>query len=100
MSARIGTGSTPDGNTNWKVFSSNGIYVDVDTSAAGFTTTPNYISSLDGRTRHWSAVGAGRIYNATPTSCRIYVQWVDRSALTPANANEMNWHINWIGMEP
>ena len=98
---KISFGSTPIGNTNWLDYYFNGkqigIYVDVDTSSAGFTSTPIYITSLGGQAHHWRTVGASSIYEATPTSFRIYLQGLD--AITPQFANENNWHIQWIGIE-
>jgi hypothetical protein len=99
--AKIGYGSTPIGNTKWIDYYFNGnqigIYVDVDTSSAGFTSTPIYITSLGGQAHHWRTVGASSIYEATPTSFRIYLQGLD--AITPQFANKNNWHIQWIGIE-
>jgi hypothetical protein len=98
--AKIGFGSTPIENTKWVDYYFNGqqigIYVDVDTSSAGFTSTPIYITSLGGQGHHWRTVGASSIYEATPTSFRIYLQGLD--AITQQFANENNWHIQWIGI--
>ena len=95
----IASGSTPSGTTNWQVYAANGIYLDVDTSAGGFRTTPVYVTSIGGNSSHWSTTGATSIYFATATGFRVYVRWVDYSPLTPAQANSLGWYINWIGME-
>jgi hypothetical protein len=64
-----------------------------------------YITSIGGRTNHWSTTGATSIYPtppaqyATPTGFRVYVRWANGGPLTPATANSYGWHINWIGME-
>jgi len=97
---RIGAGFTPAGNTNWQQYTGGrGVYVDVDTSAAGFKTTPSYVASIGGASHHWSTTGGSAIYAATATGFRIYVRWADGNLLTPAEANGHQWHINWIGIE-
>jgi hypothetical protein len=99
QSAFIAKGSTPVGNTAWQqYFDGQGVFVDVDTSSAGAKTTPIYITSLGGRNAHWGTIGATSIYFPTPTGFRVYVQWSAGGALTPATANELGWHINWIAV--
>ncbi len=95
----IASGNTPPGATNWQVYTANGIYLDVDTSSGRFRTTPAYITSIGGNSSHWNTIGATSIYQATATGFRVYVQWVDHSPLTPAQANSLGWYINWFGME-
>src|SRR5437763_9908946 len=103
MSIRnLASGSTPPGATAWQQYNpptNTGVFVDVDTSAAGFDTTPVYITSIGGNSSHWSTTGATSIYTATAKGFRVYVRWADGSALTPAQANSLGWYINWIGME-
>ncbi len=94
----MGAGRTTPGATNWQPYGSNGIYVDVDTSSAGFTTTPVYVTSIGGISSHWQTTGATSIYQASPTTFRVYVRFSDGSAITPAVANSYQWHINWIAM--
>ncbi len=91
---KLATGSTPAGSTNWVKYSANGIYVDVDTSSAGFSSTPQYITSLGGNSNHWTTTGASSIYNAAASGFRIYIYKAGVD-LTPEYANERNWHINW-----
>jgi hypothetical protein len=45
---KTASGRTTPGATNWQAERSTTIYVDVDTSAAGFTTTPVYVTSIGG----------------------------------------------------
>lgn len=96
----IASGHTPPGATNWQVYAGppNSIYVDVDTSAIGFTSVPNYVASLGGAQQHWQAIGATSIYSATQTGFRVYVRFADGSALTPAIANNYFWNVIWIGV--
>lgn len=96
---RIASGRTTPGTTNWQVYSPSGIYLDVDTSSGRFTGTPAYLTSIGGTGNHWATIGATSIYQATATGFRVYVRWVNGNALTPAQANAFNWHINWLGME-
>jgi hypothetical protein len=99
---RSASGSTTPGATAWQQYKppgQTGIYVDVDTSAGGFSTPPIYITSIGGDTNHWATTGATSIYLATATGFRVYVRYADGSSLTPAVANSYQWYINWIGME-
>lgn len=97
---RIASGRTMPGATAWQQYHTGfGVYVDVDTSAAHFTSTPAYVTSIGGVTNHWATTGATSVYFATATSFRIFVRWDDGGSLTPAQANEFQWHINWIAME-
>jgi len=94
----VNAGSTSSGATNWKQYTSSSIYVDVDTSAAGFTSTPRYFTSLGGNGYHWLAIGINAIYAATPTGFRLYLRSLDGAALTPANANSRGWYVQWLGV--
>src|SRR3954467_15108020 len=108
---RIASGQTPQGATAWQGYSPGGIMVDIDTTAGNFSSPPVYITSIGGRTRHWSTTGAPSlhpipavppappVHYATATGFRVYVRWAKRGLLTPAMANSYGWHINWIGME-
>jgi hypothetical protein len=105
QSALIARGSTPFGTTAWQQYFDEGagvfeqgVFVDVDTSSAGFTTTPIYITSLGGGTAHWGTTGATSIYTATPTGFRVHVRYSNGAPLTPAIANGFGWHINWIAV--
>jgi hypothetical protein len=112
-SMRIGSGSTPAGSTAWKPYDPNspipgrGIYVDVDTTAAGFKNTPNYVASLCGKGNHWEVCGSNAIYNPTNVGFRIYLRYSwnapghEQPPLTPAFANAAGhqWYVSWIGVE-
>jgi Domain of unknown function (DUF4962) len=103
---KIRAESTPKGQTAWQAYvvssTPRGIFVDVDTSTAGFTSTPVYITSLGGDSRHWATSGGSSVYNATAIGFRIYIRWVDSTIPppTPQSANTDEWHVNWIGYEP
>jgi hypothetical protein len=97
--SRIAKGSTPVGNTAWQQYpNGGGVFVDVDTSSAGFTSTPVYITSIGGSGYHWAVTGASAIYYPTARGFRVYIRFPDGSALTPEFANQYNWHINWVGV--
>ena len=97
QTVQVSRGSTPVGSTAWQQYpDGEGIFVDVNTSSAQFTTTPIYITSLGGTSAHWHTTGATSIYLPTPTGFRVYVRWANGGSLTPAFANQNGWHINWI----
>ena len=94
---KIETGqSTPN---DWQVYSPTGVMVDVNTSAAGFTATPRYITALHGVGSHWATTGGSSVYVPTPNGFRIYVKWSDNSPLVPATAQGNGWYIQWIGIQ-
>lgn len=96
---KMAAGRTTPGATDWKQYSQPyGIYVDVDTSAAGFgSKTVIYTTSLAGEGSHWETTGGSCVYDSTNKGFRIYVKFP--RAVTPQQANEWKWHINWVGME-
>ena len=83
--------STP--GSGWVSYSSNGAYLDVNTSSCGFSGTPKYITSLGGNTSHWTIRGESQIYTPTATGFRVYIQTV-----TGPQANSWGLHVNWIGV--
>lgn len=105
--AKFASGKTQPGATKWQRDTSSvgdGIYVDVDTSAAGFAQTPIYVTSIGGDSYHWGVTGASAVYKPTPTGFRVEIRWDkgfrDDTSLTPELANGYKWHINWIAFEP
>ncbi len=104
---KIASGSTIPGATKWQAFKNYGIYVDVDTSAAGFTQIPVYVTSIGGgsiESKHWRTLGGNCVYETTPKSFRVYLKWDSTSGtdkvLSPQYANDEKWHINWMAFEP
>jgi len=89
-------GTTPPGATDWKVYSGQYIYVDVDTSKCKFADTPRYVTALQGTTSHWTSKGSSEIYSPTPTGFRIYIHMT----VTPAAANERKYAIHWVAGSP
>jgi hypothetical protein len=93
---RIVAGSTPIGATRWHQYNSYMLYVDVDTSAAGFQNTPVYTTTLAGDGTNWYVSGGSSPYASSPTGFRIYVGCVDGRSISPEMANSNNWRINWV----
>jgi hypothetical protein len=92
---RIAVGKMDPQKTSWVQYSSGGIYVDIDTSSAGFSSTPYYFTSLGGHTNNWMAQGVTSIYQPTARGFRVHVSHRD---LTAAQAEEWGWYINWIAI--
>jgi hypothetical protein len=86
------TGKTVQGNTAWKQYLTDGIYLDVDTSMCGLSATPKYFTSLGGESGTWKSLGANAIYIPTSRGFRILVNY---PGITPAIANGAGWYLNW-----
>jgi len=96
---RISAGRTPPGQS-WQQFQNNAsVFIDVDTTAQRFATTPVYVTALHGDSQHWDTTGGSSVYSPTRTSFRVYVRRPDGRSLTVANAQDRRWHIQWIGVE-
>jgi len=119
------SGITAKGAGGWKQDTrhTNQVYIDVDTTASGFTTTPSYVVSLHGTKNHGRAVGAHQIYDATATSFRLYLTQEDFGAtdlssptagsnadgvnpmnegdhnISPASADADGWQVAYIGSD-
>lgn len=92
-------GSTVRGATDWKQYSSNSIYIDIDTTKAEFIDTPLYFTSIGGDYRQWEVDGTNAIYSPTRTGFRIYLRDELSNYLTPELANQMGWKVQWIGVQ-
>ena len=102
--AKIASGKTA--SDSWVDYTDlrEGIYIDVDTSAAKFKSTPVYTVALEGNGPMRLTCGLGSLYNVTPTGFRVYLTWAINLStlpypLTSTYATEHNWHIKWIGVE-
>ncbi len=101
MVIRICCGQTPEGTNNRQAYrgGNRDIFVDVDTSACGFQSTPIYIVNMHGNSYNWETTGCRSGMGRTATSFRIYVRFPDgREELTPAFANQHKWHIESIAL--
>ncbi|BAY18914.1 extracellular exo-alpha-L-arabinofuranosidase [Anabaenopsis circularis NIES-21] len=105
---KIVSGKTTPGATDWQTggnVGSSGVYVNIDTSAAGFTSVPTYVITVGGKSHHWGISGSSSIYNPTAKGFEVEIRWEEGysqsgTAVTPAVANQYEWHINWIAIEP
>lgn len=101
---RTGSGKTAAGE-GWRIYGDVGSYIDVDTSAAGFTGSPVYHTSIYSTGGSQLAThGAHAIYNPTATGFRLYLRWVDDARyqgrqLTPEVAREFGFHVAWSGID-
>ncbi len=110
---KIGQGVTSP--SDWVDYNTTGIYVDVNTSSCGFTSTPHYIvtlESISNKGYHWYISGVPSIYNRTPTGFRVYVRWTDAPSDLPtvgslnfanplraSTALDRDWVIRWTAIE-
>jgi hypothetical protein len=84
------SGGSP--SNTWVQNGANAIYMDVNTTACGFTTTPAYFTSLYGTSGHANSIGATSIYSPTATGFRVHIK---KSGVTPAYAAGRSWAIAW-----
>ncbi|WP_024770401.1 T9SS type A sorting domain-containing protein [Aquimarina macrocephali] len=110
---KMGQGVTSP--NDWVNYNTTGIYVDVNTTACAFKTTPHYLVTLESignKGFHWYISGTSSIYNATPTGFRIYLRWADAPSDLPtvgslnfpnplraSTAKNREWVIRWTGIE-
>jgi hypothetical protein len=83
-------GASP--RTTWVQDGPDGIYMDVNTSFCGFSSTPGYFTSLAGTSSHAAVRGVASIYSPTATGFRVYI---NKSGVTTAYAVQRDWQINW-----
>lgn len=118
----VRAGVSPAGTTDWSYFTEAGVIAGVqatvDTSAAGFGSTPSYVANLLGErvlpagTR--VADGVLSVVNPTPTAFiarvtmprNLKIGTIDlnpdgmfTSTLPPTLRNTQQWCVSWIGME-
>ncbi|WP_438005205.1 serine protease [Sorangium sp. So ce321] len=91
------TGRTTPGATSWVQYNTRTVLVDVDTTRCNRTSKPRYFTSLGGSGYHWTTFGTNNIYLPTKDGFRVYVV---QDGITPAIANQRNWHINWASTPP
>lgn len=93
---RIYFGKTEPGDTNWKQHS-EGLIVEVDTSATGFQNTPMYFCNLTGE-RNTSYAGDGGYSPYNQTNKKFTILTVTTRGISPSEANAWKWHIQWIAI--
>jgi hypothetical protein len=92
------SGNTPSDGTGWVQFGANGLYIDVDISGCSFAAVPRILTSLEGTSTHWELTGVTSIYNATTTGFTVYVRFANGAAVSTADADNWDWHINWMAI--
>ena len=101
---KLATGATKPGETAWYQYAErtagDAICVDIDTSAAGFTTPPRYFTSLGGAYLHWATYGETSIFNPSKDGFKVCVKLAigKVNTLTPQMAKDAQWHINWMAI--
>jgi len=102
----IGMGTTEPGMTGWRPWqpsavSMDGIEVVVDTSEAGFLSTPYYFAVLDGPD---AVRDLGFVTQATASGFTFgYVlggEGIDAGIGNAAAAEDNEWTVTWLGLEP
>lgn len=92
-------GTTNTDGTGWLPYKDYAIFIDVNTSSCGFSTTPLYFTSISGQTRMWDLFGANSIYRPSTTGFTVYLRSPFVETITIAEADEYDWHIQWCGIE-
>lgn len=77
-----------------------GIFMTVDYSSAGFTTTPQIFTSMGGYTTHWMFVGTSSIYSPSNTKFTIYINQNNINlGMTLLSFVQTNGHfLNWVAI--
>ena len=91
------SGITKPGLTGWKRFAKDTIYVDVNTTACAYPSTPSYVTSIHGSADHWRTQGVHSIYYPQADGFRVYVMHAAAEGITPEEAERKRWSIAWMG---
>jgi hypothetical protein len=85
----------------WEHYSTGGIFINVDTTAAGVTSDDvTYTTSMMGTSSHWMSTGSSCVYpwpgRTYRTGFRVYIY---QASLTVAQAREYGYQVSWVGQE-
>lgn len=83
-------------SNDWKQYTDNGIYVDIDTSKYGLEN-PVYFTSLSGISDHWLTTGATSLYNVSNKGFRVYIHYPDKNIME--TAKNYKWTLHWIAFD-
>ena len=83
------------GQTKWVDYSKDGMYTDIDISHCDFRSTPAILTSLGGRSGHWTATGTSSIYSATKSSFRIYINF-SLGSTGSIFGNKNDYYLNYF----
>merc|ERR1719356_2303155 len=97
----ICAGETSPGSTKWKQYSSDGLYVDVDTSMCAFSKAPVYKTSIGGTGHQWMTMGSSALYNVGRNKFRVYIfqKGVRVKAATDRRRHVVCWNVVIINLE-
>ncbi|MGC4069240.1 MAG: hypothetical protein QM784_32245 [Polyangiaceae bacterium] len=94
VAARVCSGSTPVGNTNWSAVDTSTLTTTIDLAPCGFTSAPAVVASLGATGTFVESSGGNDPYDISPSAFRVYVKFT--KATTADAANTRNLHINWM----
>lgn len=84
--------------SDWQTYTDgHTVYVDVDMTAAGFTSIPYVFTSLNGDAWHWKTYGMTSLYSRTSTGFRVYIYNLGTS-MTASDAVTWGWTLSWCGI--
>jgi len=114
----IGRGETEAGRTGWQYIIEDtaspdfGLFVNVDTSKAGFTHTPLYFAQVMGDFNsiaegnlaefgpHAALSLGSQVYIARSSIAEFTLRVTPHTAVDAEEAERRRWQVAWIGMEP
>jgi hypothetical protein len=85
--------------SDWVKYSGEGIYVDVDMSKCGFSSTPVIVSSLHGKSSHWVSTGSSELYSPSETKFRIYIHTTASIVSGLKYSGDYEWSIEWFAVQ-
>ena len=96
---KVCSGRTAPG-AGWTDYNADGAYLEVDTEACGFSSPPQYFTSLGASTSHWLTTGVTSIYSPTATGFKVYVANQPWSATPVRPPASWGLYINWVAIGP
>ncbi len=101
----VRTGSCPPKWTAYiSVYGKHGVFMDVDTSVAGFKPGDDvtYTATLNGSADLWTVVGSTSLYPLPPTSSfrvgfRVYL--FDTVCSSGIHGRSADWTLKWVGVQ-
>lgn len=93
----ICSGNTAAG-TGWSIYNATTISLTVNTTGCGWGSTPRYFTSIGGSGSHFELVGYTAIYSPSVNGFTIYVKKNDGTNVSPTDAVNGGWYINWTGV--
>ena len=98
--AKVCSGTTGRRITDYQDYhDGRNVYVDVDMTQCGFVKIPNVVISVEGRTKHWMALGTSSVYDTTSTGFRVHLNNADANApKSQLNTEKYKWNIDWVAV--